>query len=69
MLSNLLQELALAEQYNRKYIVLNEERLNENPLDRLTRLIKYHFWDALTRRIDADGTLHPSNHRSRDYCR
>ncbi|KAI8928960.1 trehalase-domain-containing protein [Entophlyctis helioformis] len=43
-LSNLLQELALA-----------ADRLYENPVDRLHRLIKYHFWDALTRRIDADG--------------
>ncbi|KAI8823411.1 trehalase-domain-containing protein [Fimicolochytrium jonesii] len=55
MLSNLLQELALAADYGRKFIVLDEERLNENPLDRLSRLIKYHFWDGLTRRIDAEG--------------
>ena len=57
MLSNLLQELALAEQFGRNFIVLDETRLNENPVERLSRLIKYHFWDALTRRIDADGTL------------
>lgn len=55
MLSNLLQELALANDYGRRYIVLDEERLNENPVDRLSRLIKYHFWDNLTRRIDANG--------------
>ncbi|KAJ3297668.1 alpha,alpha-trehalase nth1 [Borealophlyctis nickersoniae] len=55
MLSNLLQELALAADYGRKFIVLDEERLNENPLDRLSRLIKFHFWDGLTRRIDAEG--------------
>ncbi|KAJ3033013.1 alpha,alpha-trehalase nth1 [Rhizophlyctis rosea] len=55
MLSNLLQELALAADYGRKFIVLDEERLHENPLDRLSRLIKYHFWDGLTRRIDAEG--------------
>ncbi|TPX64350.1 alpha,alpha-trehalase [Spizellomyces sp. 'palustris'] len=55
MLSNLLQELALATDYGRKFIVLDEDRLNENPLDRLSRLIKYHFWDGLTRRIDAEG--------------
>jgi alpha,alpha-trehalase len=54
-LSNLLQELALASEYGRKTIVLNEERLNENPLTRLSRLIKYHFWDSLTRRMDANG--------------
>ncbi|KAJ3120572.1 alpha,alpha-trehalase nth1 [Nowakowskiella sp. JEL0407] len=55
MLSNLLQELALASDYGRRFIVLDEERLNENPTERLSRLIKYHFWDGLTRRIDAEG--------------
>ncbi|KAJ3118711.1 alpha,alpha-trehalase nth1 [Nowakowskiella sp. JEL0407] len=55
MLSNLLQELALASDYGRRFIVLDEDRLNENPTDRLSRLIKSHFWDALTRRIDAEG--------------
>jgi alpha,alpha-trehalase len=47
MISNLLQELALASDHNRRYIVLHEDRLTENPVDRLTRLIKFHFWDAL----------------------
>lgn len=53
MLSNLLQELTLAKEYGRKQIVLDEGRLNENPTDRLSRLIKDHFWEGLTRRIDA----------------
>ncbi|KAI9355394.1 glycoside hydrolase [Zopfochytrium polystomum] len=55
MLSNLLQELALATDHGRKFITIDETRLNENPVDRLHRLIKYHFWDGLTRRIDAEG--------------
>ncbi|CAO3638985.1 unnamed protein product [Cunninghamella blakesleeana] len=55
MLSNLLQELALADDYGRKHIVLDEARLNENPVDRLSRMIRYSFWDGLTRRIDAEG--------------
>ncbi|RIA80971.1 Glycoside Hydrolase Family 37 protein [Glomus cerebriforme] len=55
MLSNLLQELALAEEHGRKHIVLDEARLNENPVDRLSRMIKTNFWDGLTRRIDAEG--------------
>ncbi|KAI8093215.1 trehalase-domain-containing protein [Halteromyces radiatus] len=55
MLSNLLQELALADDYGRKHIVLDEARLNENPVDRLSRMIKHSFWDGLTRRIDAEG--------------
>lgn len=53
MLSNLLQELTLAREYGRKQIVLDEGRLNENPVDRLSRLIRDHFWEGLTRRIDA----------------
>jgi alpha,alpha-trehalase len=52
MLSNLLQELHLAKEYGHKTIVLDEARLNENPVNRLSRLIKDSFWDGLTRRID-----------------
>lgn len=40
MLSNLLQELALANDYGRKHVVLDEARLNENPVDRLSRMIR-----------------------------
>jgi len=52
MLSNLLQELHLALEYGHENILLDEARLNENPVNRLSRLIKDTFWDALTRRID-----------------
>ncbi|KAI9743922.1 MAG: alpha,alpha-trehalase nth1 [Claussenomyces sp. TS43310] len=52
MLSNLLQELTLAKAYGRKQIILDESRLNENPVNRLSRLIKDSFWDSLTRRVD-----------------
>ncbi|KAL4808404.1 neutral trehalase [Aspergillus unguis] len=52
MLSNLLQELTIAKDYNRKQVVLDEERLSENPVSRLSRLIKKSFWISLTRRID-----------------
>ncbi|KAG8928293.1 alpha,alpha-trehalase nth1 [Tulasnella sp. 418] len=55
MLSNLLQELALARDHGRQRIVLDEARLTENPVDRLSRMIKYSFWNSLTRRIDGDG--------------
>ncbi|EHA52473.1 alpha,alpha-trehalase nth1 [Pyricularia oryzae] len=55
MLSNLLQELTLAQEYGRKQVILDEARLNENPVNRLSRLIRDHFWDALTRRIDASS--------------
>ena len=52
MLSNLLQELTIAKDYDRKHIILDEARLSENPVARLSRLIKNSFWKALTRRID-----------------
>ncbi|KAF1354616.1 neutral trehalase short isoform [Delphinella strobiligena] len=55
MLSNLLQELALARDHGRKQIVLDEARLSENPVNRLSRLIKDFFWPNLTRRIDGSN--------------
>lgn len=55
MLSNLLQELTLAKRYGRKTIVLDEARLNENPVNRMARLIKDQFWPNLTRRIDGSN--------------
>lgn len=55
MLSNLLQELALAKDFGRKYVVLDEDRLNENPVNRLSRMIRHLFWEGLTRCIDGDG--------------
>lgn len=55
MLSNLLQELSLAKEYGRDQIVLDMGRLNENPVNRLSRLIQKQFWEALTRRLDASS--------------
>ncbi|KAI5922720.1 glycoside hydrolase family 37 protein [Camillea tinctor] len=55
MLSNLLQELSMAKEFGRKRIVLDIGRLNENPVNRLSRLIKNQFWEGLTRRIDASS--------------
>ncbi|OAA59075.1 neutral trehalase [Niveomyces insectorum RCEF 264] len=55
MLSNLMQELTLAKEYGRRQIVLDEARLNENPVNRLSRMIRDQFWENLTRRIDASS--------------
>jgi len=55
MLSNLLQELTLAKGFGRKNIVLDEARLNENPVSRLSRMIRDSFWQGLTRRIDGSN--------------
>ncbi|EDN10380.1 neutral trehalase [Histoplasma mississippiense (nom. inval.)] len=57
MISNLLQELTLAKDYGRKHIILDEQRLNENPVTRLSRLIKKCYWNALTRRIDGSNIV------------
>lgn len=55
MLSNLLQELCLARDHGKTHIFLDEVRLNENPVNRLTRLIKEEFWLNLTRVIDGSA--------------
>ncbi|OAX82906.1 neutral trehalase [Emergomyces africanus] len=55
MISNLLQELTIAKDYGRKHIIIDEQRLNENPVARLLRLIKNSYWNALTRRIDGSN--------------
>lgn len=52
VLSNLLQELYLAREYKKSHIFLDESRLNENPVNRLSRLIREEFWKNLTRVID-----------------
>lgn len=54
-LSNLLQELALARDAGREVLDLDLDRLRENPVRRVSRMIREHFWDGLTRRIDAEG--------------
>ena len=55
MLSNLLQELTVAKDFGHRNIVLDEARLNENPVNRLSRLVKDSFWNSLTRRIDGSN--------------
>ena len=55
ILSNLLQELTLAKSFGREVVILDEQRLNENPVSRLSRVIGTAFWDNLTRRIDASN--------------
>ncbi|KAH3669459.1 hypothetical protein OGAPHI_001580 [Ogataea philodendri] len=57
MLSNLLQELTIAKRMGRKQMILDEARLNENPVNRLKRLISKTFWKNLTRRLDEDTVI------------
>ena len=66
VLSNLLQELTLARTYGRRQIILDESRLFENPVHRLSRLINESFWAALTRNMDG-GTLEEAFGHDEDY--
>lgn len=47
-----MQELYLAKEHGQATVYLDELRLNENPVNRLSRLITNEFWDNLTRVVD-----------------
>lgn len=53
-ISTLLQELALSD-INLRTVVIPEERINEDAMSRLTRLIKTCFWKNLRRTLDKNG--------------
>ncbi|KAJ2630321.1 alpha,alpha-trehalase nth1 [Coemansia sp. RSA 1290] len=55
MLSNLLQEMALARDCGMTQVVIDEARLNENPVNRLSRMIRTSFWNGLVRCMDDSG--------------
>ena len=52
-LSNLLQELRLAEEEGLETTTLDPHRIFEPPAVRISRMIREHYWDGLTRRIDS----------------
>ena len=54
-MANLLQELFLARQHGQKFLEVTTAQLNEDPVQKLERLIQKHWWDNLTRTIDAKG--------------
>ena len=54
-LANLLQELFLAKQRGEKYLAIKSDQLTQDPVHRLERLIQQHWWNNLTRTIDANG--------------
>ncbi|KAL8702406.1 MAG: hypothetical protein Q9201_004430 [Fulgogasparrea decipioides] len=54
-LSNLLQELFLAQKQGLVNTTISRSQLEEDPVHRLSRLITTSWWDNLTRRLDADG--------------
>ncbi len=53
-LSLLLQELALARENGARELEVTPAMMAERPADRISRLIRERYWDALTRRIDAE---------------
>ncbi len=54
-LSNLLQELKFADDAGLDSVTLLKSNIFEPPLGHLLRMIRDHFWDGLTRRIDSRG--------------
>ncbi|OAZ02903.1 trehalase family glycosidase [Flavobacterium succinicans] len=54
-LSNLLQELAEMRQQGLVYGEVNFDRIQEPPVERISRKIRESYWDELTRVIDSDG--------------
>lgn len=54
VISNLLQELTLAQDLGKKIVKIHRSRLNENPIERLDRRIRDEFWKNLERCLDAD---------------
>ncbi len=51
-LSNLLQELYSARKNKEHTLQLDLNRVYENPVDRISRLIRDRYWNNLTRKID-----------------
>lgn len=56
-LSNLLQELAISKNEGSKIAEIPLSKLEVLPVDRLSRMIKEHFWKGLTRTIDEKGIV------------
>jgi alpha,alpha-trehalase len=56
-LANLLQELTLAQEAEKGTALIQTERIFENPVHRISRMIRDYYWDGLTRRIDAQSLI------------
>jgi alpha,alpha-trehalase len=54
-ISNLLQELAIANDSSQPSLLISLRQIQEPPAERITRRIRTHFWDELTRTIDEAG--------------
>lgn len=54
-LSNLLQELVIAKYENKEVVSLSLSKIEEPPVERISRMIKDYYWNGLTRTIDKSG--------------
>lgn len=54
-LSNLLQELAQLKEQNSEIGTVDLNRIQENPVERISRKIRDDYWNELTRTIDKKG--------------
>lgn len=54
-LSNLLQELILAQKIEKENVIIDSDKIIQKPVERLKEMIKNHYWDGLTRRIDIEN--------------
>lgn len=54
-ISNLLQELAIAHEEAKEFTLITLRQIQEPPAERISRRIRSHFWDDLTRTIDEEG--------------
>ncbi len=54
-LSNLLQELVICQQAGDNVAAIQSEKLFEEPVNRISRMIREYYWDGLTRRLDEGG--------------
>ncbi len=54
-LSNLLQELVLAQASGQSLWKLDFSKIYEDPVERISRMIRDYYWDGLTRTMDKEG--------------
>lgn len=54
-LSNLLQELVIAKQEGQEVAEISLSKIEEQPVQRISRMIREYYWHGLTRRMDKTG--------------
>ena len=54
-LSNLLQELVIAQREGQQEVTIPLEKIEELPVARISRMIREYYWAGLTRSMDKDG--------------